>query len=1182
LKEKIERLSKGKFEYQLPFICLSEEEINIMVEAGKIQEGSFILSSNNKSSINGTVYSSNRLMHLTEPSFCGAENTIPYWFDATGLKPGEVIHGEFNVISCCGENSIPYTIQTEASYCMSTMGKISDLDQFTNLARMDWSEAKRVFRLEEFEQVILGQEDNYRFLYRNLIKSISTSQALEEFLIVIQKKETIRLESNKTYVEYDILQEAVTDKLTLTKNNWGYAEIRVSTDAPFIKLEQKFLWADRFIGNTYQVPFQIEPGYLKNGNNYGHIWIRTAYQTIAVQVLCKNKRKNRSISENKSGLRLEYGFINNYLDFRLNKIELTKYLERAGAIMERMPGPEVSYLKDLIRTQLAIISGKNALAEELLADFSKMQAGIRKKSVLEYCAYLYLEALHSKDDLTIKNAAETIRKFYDNGYYDWRILWFLLYTDKHYETNKAAKLKDMKEQFDTGCHSPILYYEAVTVFNEEPYLLRDLTDFEIQVMNYGIKNRILSKEAARQYIYLAGKKKKFDPLVFRGLEILYEKYDTEELLTAMISMLIKGLKKSERYFRWFSLGVEAQLRITELYEYYMYSISDEIQDMLPQPILLYFIYNSNLNDKKMAYLYANVIQYKERNEHIYRSYLKKMEVFAQKMIENHYINRDLAVLYNEFIEKADPGEEYGRQLPYVMYRQELICNNPNMLNAIVIHKETGMEETIPLLEGKAQVDIYTDHTAVLLSDSFGNRYINSVEYTLKPFMNAEDYESQCIKYSNHPMLLLHLYNYCQNQHILSEASIELRKNILKINGLAKEYVTECQQTLIEYYYENFDDVQLEYYINEIDLNYVPSSQLMKYIEFMIIRGFYTKALEAAMNFGFEGVTINGLVKLCSASIQLPFPEKEQQFLLHLCYYVFSCHKYDDAILGYLIQSYQGATKELYGLWRSARGFELECHRLEERLLDQMLFTETYFEESIPVFHTYYSNVTNRILVRAYLSYCAYLYLVHEREIDSELLQIMKRELFYEGNDICLLAWLKKNAFNTALSENDKVFAEYSIHYFEAKGRILPFFTQYQDRITLPERILNKYYITYHADPRNHIFIHYGIRGGSEQDYITEPMQDVFQGIHIKELVLFYHEEVQYYITEESEEGTSTTEVYNLSCDSEVQSDEESNYNYINQMLQTMEKQEDKDLQDRMERYVRKDYLIDACFKQIDE
>ena len=73
-------------------------------------------------------------------------------------------------------------------------------------------------------------------------------------------------------------------------------------------------------------------------------------------------------------------------------------------------------------------------------------------------------ALFRKDDETIRFVTDTISRYYISGNYDWRILWFLLLTDKRYERNRNYKLADIKEQFEAGCRTPILYYEAICVY----------------------------------------------------------------------------------------------------------------------------------------------------------------------------------------------------------------------------------------------------------------------------------------------------------------------------------------------------------------------------------------------------------------------------------------------------------------------------------------------------------------------------------------------------------------------------------------------------------------------------------------------------------------------------------------------------------------------------------------------
>lgn len=1181
MKEKIERFSKGIFEYEQPFLCVSEEKIKLSIEAGKVYEGCITIKNSAGRSMKGVLYSSNRLFTIGCRSFSGADNTITYKFIAAYLMEGDTIEGELSIVSDCGDYVIPYSAYIEAPYCTTSIGKVKDLFQFANLARMDWTEAKKVFRSDDFERVILKNEDKFKVIYHSLLKNISTSQALEEFLIAIHKKPKICLSINKTRIEYRVFEEEFMDKLILTKNHWGYAEIRVSTDAPFIQLEQKFVWADRFIGNTHQISFLIVPKKMRRGNNFGRICIKTVHQTITVEVTCRYIRTNQKELLNRRAVkRAVCGFTRNYLDFRMDRISLNKYVEGTEALLTGIGDVDGSCRTKLIRAHLAIISDKRKRAGHLLAEIAEEEERLRMSSIPEYCTYLYLNALYRKEDETVKQAAEAISRYYDNGYYDWRILWLLLYTSKRYDKNRAQKLSDIREQYDAGCKSPVLYYEALLVYNEEPYQLRDLGNFEIQVLNYGIRNKVPNKELIQQYTYLANKKKTFNPLIFRGLTKLYKEYGSNEILSAICCMLIKGIRKSGRYNEWYKRGVQAQLRITELYEYFMYSADEAEEEPLPQSVLLYFIYNSSLSDRKRAYLYANIIKNKASNETIYRTYYKRMEVFALKQLEAHNISPNLAVLYKEFMNRSSISAEIAVRLPQVMFTYELSCDNPDMVSVAVIHKELEEEESVPLSEGRAYIQIYTENAQIFLIDTMGNRFSVSIEYSVKPLFLPEDFEGLDEDKADHPKLLLYLNEHYRDYRVMSEKSIGIRRKVLLIPGLKPEYYADCLLAIIDYYYEAYDEALLRHYLAMLDLGKVNGSDRIKFMEYMVARGYYDKALTALETYGYEGISVNRLIKLCSGWIAESGSDNGEELLINLCHHLLTKGKYDDVILGFLVRHYYGPTCNMMTVWQTSRDFGIDARKLEERLLVQMLFSESCIDDSFKVFGGYYKNITNHILVRAYLTYCAYKYLIYDHILSQELLPIIRRELNYEENDICLLAWLKHNTSNTDLTDSELEFISYSINRLENKGIVLPFFMEYGSRVTLPERIADKVFVEYRTDPRRQVYIHYRlVKNDSCINYIIERMPNILLGFHIKGFTLFNHEVLQYYITEELDGDVTITESHDLRIEKEV-SEDASRYAQLNRMLHAAKLQEDETLLKMMDSYARQEYMIKECFKRL--
>jgi len=1187
LKEKVGRLAKGIFEYETPSILLSEEELLITVEAGKTYSDSFTIKNSKNTPIKGVLYSSCKLFELEQNSFTETENIIHYSFKADNMNAGEITKGEICIVSDSGELQLPYTINTEIPYFNSSIGKIKDLYNFANLAKSDWAEALKIFKSKEFHHLILHYETKYNFLYQNLLKSKLTSQALEEFLIAIHKKLRMNIVVNKTTLDYQVGKESFMDKLILTKDSWGYAEIRVNTDAPFISLEHKIVWSDNFVGNSYPLEFVLDPNNMRTGNNYGRIYLRTTHQSLMVDVVCHCSKGEVKINYNYKKIKShEIMITENYLSFRSNGISLDQYVTDSSTILESMTSLDTRNqdVYHLLQTHLLIIAGKDNQAKQMLEEYSVKADEWKQSAVVTYCGYLYLLALLRKDESSIQEALMTIRGHYDREYFNWKLLWLLLYIDKKYDKNKSLKLEDIKKQYIEGCRSPILYFEAVTILNEEPALIHELGDFELQVLNWGTKRDYMSKEATMQFTYLAGKNKDFHKLTQHCLTLLYDKYKLKDTLISICSLLIKGHIRSNKFFHWYQLGVEEQLRITELHEYFLYSIDENLDFVLPQPILLYFIYNSNLQDRKKAFLYAYIVKNKDIIPSIYRTYYKRMEQYALMQIAAHNVSPNLSVLYDEIIAQQGLTPEIVNELPNIMFKYEISCNNPNMKGVFVVHKELLEEVYNPFVNGVAQIDIYTENAEILLVDGSDNRYIITVEYTLNKLMHWEDYINTCYKMqTNHPFVLLNLSEKAQNYQKFDEQSIEIRKRTLQIQGLNADFYKKNIQDLIFYYYDNFEGEQLEAYLLLIDLHDINKSERNKIVEFLIIRDLYSKAFTALEEFGFNDIAVNHLIKLCSNVLQNKGDEDSQSVILvNLSYYIFKAGKYNETTLKYLVKYFYGTTHEMFELWKTAVAFEMETVDLEERLLVQMLFAQSYIVNSLSVFMSYYKRGCNHKLIKAFLSYNAYKYLVKERIVQPELFGIMKKEAAYEENEVCMLALLKELSQKEMLTEGEIDLIDYNIHKFVKNGIVLPYYMNFQHQIALPPKLKDKFFIEYKTNPTHKVTLNYRIEGkNSVDEFVTEKMKNVYLGIHIKEFILFYNESIQYYIAEEDEEGQVTiTESVKVQLDQNRQLDEDTKYDHINFMLTAIDMQDEKTLMDSISNYVKTNYVMSQIFKQI--
>ena len=127
-------------------------------------------------------------------------------------------------------------------------------------------------------------------------------------------------------------------------------------------------------------------------------------------------------------------------------------------------------------------------------------------------------------------------------------------------------------------------------------------------------------EMALTYTYHAGKLKYPGRIVLKSLERLYDDYGLEDTLRVICSILIRRSVVSERALAWYELGIEKKLRITQIYEYFMQSLPDNDERVLPNQVVTYFMYDNQLGDREKAILYASVIRSKESNPAVYDAY----------------------------------------------------------------------------------------------------------------------------------------------------------------------------------------------------------------------------------------------------------------------------------------------------------------------------------------------------------------------------------------------------------------------------------------------------------------------------------------------------------------------------------------------------------------------------------
>ena len=1204
MKEKIERLSKGIFEYEMPILLVSEKELDIVVEAGIRTEGSIRIANSAGQRMKGVLYVTGKILSLSRTDFIGANCEVEYDVDASTLQAGEEHVGTINIVSDCGECQIPFTIRvTEPSFA-SSIGNIRDLFQFANLARLNWKEALELFASANFSKVVLQKEPKYRPAYRRLLNSSDVSQAMEEFLVLVHKKNPCDFSVLTKKAEYEAESKNFMETLVIKKDQWGYTNIKVTTNSPFISLSKEEITMDDFANGQAEAGFVVLAEQMKRGNYFAEIVLSGGRKEIRVPVVVKNHTAGETVTLfNRSMHRLEYRITELYLQFRNNEIASGIYLAESMRLLESIlilldkqdmestdPAvksqiEETKYRYELYRAYLSIVDGKNRGIDDSYEVIVSRKSFFERNNRVLYCAVLYLEAMKSRDKALVEEYAAIIRRIYEQENKEDLLLWLMLYMDKRLENSKLLRYETIKKHFDGRRVSRFLAYEAAVVWNAEPMAVSELDSFECQVMQYLIKYKVVNKETALQFAYLSEKKTEANELQIRLLKKLYEMFQHKDILYALCKKLIRNGCRSREDHVYYKQAVKEQLRLDRLHEHYIMTLDKTANQLIDQQALLYFSMTNFPSEEDAAFVYSYVVRNKDSNPAIHRAYLKKMEQFAVNQMKAGAISGSHAVLYADVLRNSIIDREMAQVLPELIFTYQVECKDTSIQYVCVAHKEEKEVQIVPfeVKNGvrQAMVQIYTENAEIFFIDNSGRYFLLSKEDKIFRLLHVDNFLETCYEIgSDNRKLLLHMWEKNKNYNRHDDMLLELQKQISQMEGLQEEIQNNCVVALVEYYYDHYNVELLESYLNAVNLKLLSTKMREKMLEMMILRDMYDKVIESVEIFGCStGMQAKRLSKLCVRGIFSPQEERDRDTLLTMGFFAFKAGRVEDRVLQYLVDRYNGTTGDMCEIWKAAKERELETNSLEERLLAQMLFAESYVEDSFDVFVSYCGSGMNRKLIRAYFSYCAYKYFVKERVTNPEFFEMLKKESFLENNQICVLALLKHYSEKETLIEAEKSFVNYHIQKFVQKKLIFGFYKEFDGKIVLPAYMLDKYYVEYRANPKNKLKIHYSC-GYDAVDMVEEEMEDVGYGIFEKELILFYGENLQYFITEESEDGVEIVESRMISHTETEMASGTTKYGKINEILMTRDLQDEKTLYSLLEQYYKEEYAIKRHFTPV--
>ena len=1185
MQDTIEKILEGNFNKGIRSLDFSDPVIELSLHEGENYEGSFTIFGPENEVTEGVVSSTRLRMKCLVNRFSGPKEEILYFFDASGMTEGDAIKGEFRIISNQGEYYVPYDVKIVSGTLQSELGNIKNLFHFANLARTNWEEAVGLFYSEEFERVFSGVDRQYYGIYKGLAAGSRREQNVEEFLLEIKKKQKVQFLLEESEIRMDNPVNMEEGRLIINRNGWGYSELFVEKEGDFLVLEKEVIRDEDFLGNCYRLPFYISEERLHEGRNYGTIHLYNPYVSLTAQITVINK----SVTTKVLGMRRQrkhmiMELMQYYEAFRTRKISAASWMKETGELVDKLiQMDDRDMAAKLFQVQLLITEERYNEAQWFLDQVSKELEGHFEPTL--YCYHLYLTTLLNRQEEYIDEVAGQVERIFTQNSDNWKIAWLLLYLAEDYTRSASRKWIILEDQCMQGCKSPVIYIEAWNLILANPTLLMKLASFELQVLNYAAKKELLTPGVIEQVVYLAGKQKNYSGRLFFILKSCYKAVPTDEVLQAICTLLIKGNVTEEFAFPWYEKGIEKELRITRLYEYYMMSLKLTPEKEIPKIVLMYFAFDSNLDSLHNSFLYAYIHRNKAQYPELYESYREQIERFVVFQILKGKNNQYLAYLYKNLITPTMITEETAKGLSTALFMHQLTVMRRDIRKVILVYEKEKQEVVYPVTGREIYIPVYGSDCQLLLEDGRGNRYCRGEEYIMERLLMPDKiasmiapYVADCIHFD------LWLCEKGKEMAQINESNVAYMKRITQSEQVVEDVQREIRMKLIHFYYDQDRMKELDDYLKELSPEQIESNCFAQIVRFMVLRGMYEKAYDWIQLRGGEGIEAKLIVRLCSRLLAIEgMPEDDTMTML--IFMAFKAGKYDENLLRYLCMYFRGTCKEMRDVWKAADAFGVDTYELCERILIQMLYTGAFVGEGAEIFRKYISGGAKTEVELAFLAQSAYDYFVQDKVTSEFVLEDMQRVINRQEEIplVCKLAYTKYYAENKKLvDEHISRCLLVFLREILMQNIYFPYFKEYADNITFMRRFMDKTMVEYRIKDGNKAVIHYLMEKeeGTEGEYVKEEMKDMFGGVCVKEFILFFGEHLQYYITEIENGKEYLTESGTLSRNDTVREQRENKYTMLNDIAIGRNLHDYDTMEDLLYEYFEQDHIVKDLFHML--
>lgn len=601
----------------------------------------------------------------------------------------------------------------------------------------------------------------------------------------------------------------------------------------------------------------------------------------------------------------------------------------------------------------------------------------------------------------------------------------------------------LQSLYQKGNNSPYLYFfGACLLQNSQVSRMLDtgMDRWTGRCLFEGVRKGLVTAVLAEQITQC--RPEFYAPFICRMYEMLYDRYPSRSLLSALCTVMIRCDMRSSRTFLYYEKASDAGMKIARLYDYYIYTLPSGYEKPVNREILLYFALDEYINPQIYLKLCLNVLQFYKEDAQIFNHYGAGICEFLKNQIMRSNWSEDLALLAGEVLTADMLDTDLAQALIPMLYLVQVKAEVPDGCQIVFesgIYKEP---QTGVFKDGKACICVSGGEGKFHVQDRSGKR-LNGVNLKIRPLMQDEELMHRCEELCPDDCILLLMKTHAWiSKKAYYNCDFRLCMQYVRDESLDMAFRKKLLRFVLEYMEEHgcgHTDIQGLCRCTEM----MNEKQLAYFVEILIRRGYYTEAAGFLLQIPWTSVDADLLLQLARALMQ--YPENETNIeLINLLIFLMNKDLLEDDLVLFLAGICQRQKEVLTKLYEICQKKGISSLELKQELLLRLTMQE---EIDIELYQTLFIEIVNleqaELLVQAALNRICVSYVYNWCEMESDVMAALQSVVIHSGSIHnltipCQLACLKYDQEMSSVHEIEHMILKEMCIHIRNQGIMLDF------------------------------------------------------------------------------------------------------------------------------------------------